>query len=89
MKKLLVTLLLAVAVCGGLILISCTSSDGVMTKKNGVYTIDTTTLTADVKGFNGPTPLIITIKDNVIEKKEDFVDNGTTKSRYRKTGILM
>ena len=28
-------------------------------------------------------------KDRLIEKVEDFVDGGTTKSRYRKTGILM
>ena len=27
--------------------------------------------------------------DHLIEKDEDFVDGGTTKSRYRKTGVLM
>ena len=27
--------------------------------------------------------------DPLIEKDEDFVDGGTTKSRYRKTGVLM
>ncbi len=41
-------------------------NDGVMTHKKGVYTIDTTTLSQDVNGYNGPTPLVITIKDNVI-----------------------
>ena len=28
-------------------------------------------------------------RDHLIEKDEDFVDGGTTKSRYRKTGVLM
>ena len=28
-------------------------------------------------------------RDHLIEKGEDFVDGGTTKSRYRKTGVLM
>jgi len=28
-------------------------------------------------------------KDHLIEKDEDFVDGGTTKSRYRKTGVMM
>ena len=28
-------------------------------------------------------------RDHLIEKNEDFVDGGTTKSRYRKTGVLM
>ena len=28
-------------------------------------------------------------KDHLIEKDEDFVESGTTKSRYRKTGVMM
>ena len=28
-------------------------------------------------------------RERMIEKDEDFVDGGTTKSRYRKTGVLM
>ena len=28
-------------------------------------------------------------KDHLIEKAEDFVENGTTKSRYRKTGFMI
>ena len=28
-------------------------------------------------------------KDHLIEKDEDFVEDGTTKSRYRKTGVMM
>ena len=83
MKKILLTLLLAVAVCGGLILISCTSSDGVMTKKKGVYTIDTTTLSQDIKGYNGPTPLLITIeKDKVV--KVEALENSETPGFFKR-----
>ena len=28
-------------------------------------------------------------RDHLIEKDEDFVDGGTTKSRYRKTGTII
>ena len=28
-------------------------------------------------------------KDHLIEKTDEFVDGGTTKSRYRKTGVMM
>jgi hypothetical protein len=28
-------------------------------------------------------------KDHLIEKDEDYVEDGTTKSRYRKTGVMM
>ena len=28
-------------------------------------------------------------KDHLIEKADEFVDGGTTKSRYRKTGVMM
>ena len=63
MKKKNLSIILSVAVVAlAAVLISCTSSDGIMTKKKGVYTIDTTTLSQDIKGYNGPTPLIITIE---------------------------
>ena len=56
---------LAMAVMA-IILISCSADDGVMSKKKGVYTINTTSLSQEVKGFNGPTPLLITVtKDKV------------------------
>lgn len=28
-------------------------------------------------------------EDHLIEKDEDYVEDGTTKSRYRKTGVMM
>jgi predicted HTH transcriptional regulator len=29
------------------------------------------------------------VADNLIEKCGDYVENGTTKSRFRKTGVMM
>ncbi len=66
-KRNLITLLGATLLVAALALISCSSDDGVMSKKKGVYTVNTTTLSQDVKGYNGPTPLLIEIKkDRVV-----------------------
>lgn len=62
---------------GALLLLSCTSSDGVLTKKKGVYTVDTTTLSQDVKGYNGPTPVVITIQKDKIVKVEALENSET------------
>lgn len=91
MKK---SILLPLSICAVLafagLLLSCTNDDGVITKKNGVYTIDTTTLTAEVKGYNGPTPLLITVKDNKIVKVEALENSETPKffERMCKAGML-
>lgn len=83
MKKRLLTLLCAVAIGGTTLLISCTSSDGIMTKKKGVYTVDTTTLSQEVKGFNGPTPLLITIaKDKIV--KVEALENSETPGFFQR-----
>ncbi len=29
------------------------------------------------------------LKDGLVEKVDEFVENGTTKARYRKTGTVM
>lgn len=83
MKKRLLTLLCAVAIGGTTMLISCTSSDGIMTKKKGVYTVDTTTLSQEVKGYNGPTPLLITIdKDKIV--KIEALENSETPGFFQR-----
>ena len=76
-KKSLSIVLSAAMLILAAVLISCTSSDGVMTKKKGVYTIDTTTLSQEVKGYNGPTPLLITIEKDKIVKVE-ALENAET-----------
>ena len=59
MKKLMI---LGVA----LVLMSMTKGDGVITKENGVYIINTTTLAKNVRGYRGTTPLKIYVKKNKI-----------------------
>lgn len=78
------TAVLSLAVVAvAVVLISCASSDGVMTKKNGVYTVNTTTLSKDVKGYNGPTPLLITIeKDKVV--KVEALENEETPGFFKR-----
>lgn len=76
-RKGIVALGCAVVLAGAVLLLSCTSSDGVLTKKKGVYTVDTTTLSQDVKGFNGPTPVMITIEKDKIVKVEALENSET------------
>ena len=58
-------------------LIGCASGDGVMSKKKGVYTINTTTLSQEVKGYNGPTPLLITVQKDKVTKVEALENSET------------
>ena len=62
MKKTLLSVLLAVAFVTA-------SAQGVMRKeKDGTYVVNTTTLAADVEGYNGPTPVEVYIRKNKIVK---------------------
>lgn len=72
MKKIIVFLAAAL-----LLVVSCKNGDGVMTCKNGVYTINTTELGKDIEGFNGTTPLLITIEDNKIASIEVLENEET------------
>lgn len=79
MKKLLIMcgcLLLAI------VLLGAGKKDKVMTKENGTYIVDTTTLGADVIGYEGPTPLKVYIKNGKIEKIE-FLENRETPRYWR------
>ena len=55
----------------------CATSDKVMTKEKGVYIVNTTTLSQDVIGYNGTTPLKIYIKDDKIQKIEALPNDET------------
>lgn len=72
MKK--ITILLAICT---LLVASCKSGDGVMTFKKGVYTVNTTTIGNTVIGYNGATPLLITIQDDKVTAIE-VLDNEET-----------
>ena len=49
---------------------SFVADDNVMTKEDGMYVINTTTLGSDIEGYNGSTPLKIYIKNNKVERIE-------------------
>ena len=77
MKKYL--LFVCVALAFSATLISAGKSSKAMTKKDGVYIVNTTTLCSDVKGYNGPTPLLVYIKKNKVEKIEALPNQETPK----------
>ncbi len=78
MKKKNIILACIAFVAIAAIWIACTTAnDGVITKENGVYIVNTTKLTQDVNGYNGPTPLKIHIKGDVIQKIEALPNQET------------
>ena len=44
--------------------------DDTMTRENGTYVINTTTIGKDIEGYNGPTPLKVYINKNKVERIE-------------------
>ena len=73
MKKYFVLLVMAVA------LMSAGKQDSAITKENGTYIVNTTTLTQNVEGYAGPVPVMIYIKKNKIEKVEVLKNQETPK----------
>lgn len=59
-----------VIAAAALVLMSAGKKDGVMTKENGAYVVNTTTLGKDIEGYNGPVPVKVYIKKNKVEKVE-------------------
>ena len=59
------------------------ANDDTMTKEDGVYIVNTTTLGKSVEGYNGPTPLKVYIKKNKVEKIE-FLKSQETPKYYVK-----
>lgn len=53
--------------------------DEVITKEDGMYIVDTTTLGKNIEGYNGPTPLKIYIKKNKVVKIEALKNQETPK----------
>jgi electron transport complex protein RnfG len=64
-------------------------NDEVMTKENGMYVINTTTLGKNVTGYVSTTPLKIYIKKNKVEKIEALKNEETPKYFAKvKKGLL-
>ncbi len=51
-------------------LVSAGQADKVISKEDGATVVNTTTLTKNVRGYQGPTPVKIYIKGNKIQKVE-------------------
>lgn len=64
------------------------AGDEVMTKEGKITVVNTTTLTKNVKGFRGPTPLKIYIKGNKIQKIEPLKNQESPKFFAVAKGIL-
>ena len=66
------------ALVAGVLTIAASGGDGVMTKSaDGTYVVNTTTLGKDVKGYRGPTPLLVHIKKGKVVKVEALANKET------------
>ena len=75
--KLLCAALAATVLCSG------RPADEVMTRDNGTYIVNTTTLANDVNGYVENTPLKIYIKGDKIQRIEPLPNQETPKYFYR------
>ena len=57
--------------------------DETMTKENGMYVVNTTTIGKDIEGYNGPTPLKVYINKNKVERIE-FLKSMESPKYYAK-----
>ena len=67
--------LLGLALC----IQSASLKDDTITKEDGMYVVNTTTLGKNIEGYNGPTPLKIYIKKNKVVKIEALQNQETPK----------
>ena len=70
-------------VIGTVVLMSATTGDGAITKNGKQVIVNTTTIAANIKGYNGPTPLKIYISNNKIEKIEALPNDETPKYFFK------
>ena len=66
-----------------LLVMSFIAVDDTMTKEDGAFVINTTTLGKDVEGYAGPTPLKVYIRKNKVEKIEFLKSQETPKYNAR------
>lgn len=66
-----------------------TQNSAVMTKENGVYVVNTTTLAKDVEGYIGTTPLKIYIKKNKVLRIEALKNQETPKYFLKVKKLLL
>ncbi len=78
-KNMIATLMSSIAVLAvtATLISAAPQEDQVMTKENGMYVVNTTTLGKDVIGYVSPTPVKVYIKKNKVVKVE-FLKNQET-----------
>lgn len=85
-KTLLVSM--GLGVLSAALLSAAPQGNEVMTKENGTYVVNTTTLGKNVIGYVGATPVKIYIKNNKVEKVE-FLKNQETPKYFAKVKKAM
>lgn len=78
----------AVATLAVTFFISAVPSDGVITKEGSQTVVNTTTLTKDIRGYKGTTPIKIYIEKNRIVKVEALKNNETPKYFAKSKAVL-
>ena len=81
MKKKIVSMMscLAIVAVASALLSAAPQKDEVMTKEDGMYVVNTTTLGKDVIGYVGTTPVKVYIKKNKVVKVEALKNQETPK----------
>jgi uncharacterized protein with FMN-binding domain len=81
MKKKIVSMMscLAIVAAASTLLSAAPQKDEVMTKEDGMYVVNTTTLGKDVIGYVGTTPVKVYIKKNKVVKVEALKNQETPK----------
>ena len=72
-----------------IVLSSAKADDGVMTKENGMYVVNTTTLGKNVVGYVAATPLKIYIQKDKIVKVEALKNQETPKHNAKVKRMLL
>lgn len=71
-----------------LLLSSFITADAILTKDGKTTVVNTTSLTSNVRGFKGPTPLKIYIKGNKIQKIETLPNQESPKFFSKAKAVL-
>ena len=77
------TLSAVALIISALMMQSFMAGDDTMTKEDGMFVINTTTIGKAIEGYAGPTPLKVYIKKNKVEKIE-FLKSQETPKYYAK-----
>ena len=77
MKKSILSVIAVLSL--GVLFMSLTPAEQVVTKEDGMTVVNTTTLATDVEGYAGTTPVKIYIKKNKIERVEALPNMETPK----------